>query len=151
EPVFESVDSLRIGDAVFHPWQEAEERHVKLSVALGETTSGCQTRTIAFPGRRWLEPLPERDGRIAGVLVREQEAIAGAIEMTGVRVADGLYRLNVRVVNQTQPNETDNGSRDAALLRSLVSAHTILTVRCGAFVSLLDPPVSWRDAAAECR
>src|SRR5207248_1108733 len=42
-------------------------------------------------------------------------------------------------------------SRDNALLRSLISTHTILGVHQGEFVSLLDPPDQWRDAAAGCR
>src|SRR5262249_45077554 len=41
--------------------------------------------------------------------------------------------------------------RDGALLRSLVSTHAILGVRFGEFVSLLDPPEPWREAAAACR
>ena len=41
--------------------------------------------------------------------------------------------------------------RDEGLLRSLVSTHTILGLRAGEFVSLLDPPDPWRDLAAGCR
>jgi hypothetical protein len=37
------------------------------------------------------------------------------------------------------------------LLCSLVSTHTILGVREGEFVSFLDPPECWREAAAACR
>jgi hypothetical protein len=37
------------------------------------------------------------------------------------------------------------------LLRSLVSTHTILGVRAGEFISLLDPPEVCREAAAACR
>jgi hypothetical protein len=37
------------------------------------------------------------------------------------------------------------------LLRALVSTHTILGVGDGAFVSLLDPPAPWAEAAAACR
>jgi hydrogenase maturation protease len=37
------------------------------------------------------------------------------------------------------------------LLHTLVSAHTILGVQDGAFVSLLDPPECWRDYATDCR
>ncbi len=36
-------------------------------------------------------------------------------------------------------------------MRSLISAHTILGVRNGEFVSLLDPPEERREAAAACR
>jgi hydrogenase maturation protease len=40
--------------------------------------------------------------------------------------------------------------RDERLLHSLVSAHTILTVEGGEFVSLLDPPEALRTEAAAC-
>ena len=36
-------------------------------------------------------------------------------------------------------------------MRSLVSAHLLLGVREGEFVSLLDPPESLRDVASKCR
>ena len=36
-------------------------------------------------------------------------------------------------------------------MRSLVSAHTVLEVHDGEFVSLLEPPEAYRDAAAACR
>jgi len=36
-------------------------------------------------------------------------------------------------------------------LRALVSAHTILGVRGGEFVSLFDPPQRWREHAGSCR
>ncbi|MGI8912865.1 MAG: hypothetical protein ACR2JY_03565 [Chloroflexota bacterium] len=41
-------------------------------------------------------------------------------------------------------------SRDFALLQAFVSAHVILGLRAGAFVSLLDPPERYVQAAAEC-
>ena len=37
------------------------------------------------------------------------------------------------------------------MLRTLVSTHTILSVRGGRFVSLLDPPEDWRSLAAGCK
>jgi hydrogenase maturation protease len=36
-------------------------------------------------------------------------------------------------------------------LRALASTHTILEVQDGEFVSLLDPPACWREAATACR
>jgi hydrogenase maturation protease len=42
-------------------------------------------------------------------------------------------------------------SRDEALMRSLVSTHTILGVSEGEFVSLFDPPEAWRTVAASCQ
>jgi hypothetical protein len=37
------------------------------------------------------------------------------------------------------------------LMRSMISTHTILTIRGGEFVSLIDPPEEFSEAAAECR
>jgi hydrogenase maturation protease len=44
-----------------------------------------------------------------------------------------------------------NLDRDEAMLRTLASSHAILGVRGGEFVSLLDPPEGFREAAAACR
>ena len=45
---------------------------------------------------------------------------------------------------------TELPGRDGALMQSLLSAHTILRVDGGEFVSLLDPPPALREAAAGC-
>jgi hydrogenase maturation protease len=42
-------------------------------------------------------------------------------------------------------------SRDAALMRSLVSAHILLGVVDGQFVSLLEPPEDLKGVAASCQ
>ena len=44
-----------------------------------------------------------------------------------------------------------DGDLDQALLRSLLSAHTILGVQQGEFLSLLDPPAAYADLASICR
>jgi len=104
---------------------------------------------FTFPGRRWREPIRAEDGTISGVLAREQHVIAGEVEVSTAAVGDGLFRLTVAVRNLT-PLEVP-ASRDDALLRSLVSAHTLLGASAGEFVSLTDPPDDCRDAAAGCR
>ena len=42
-------------------------------------------------------------------------------------------------------------SREEALARSLVSAHTILELHGGEFVSLVDPPEAYREFAQACQ
>jgi hypothetical protein len=152
EPEFRSVPMLRIGEQTFHSWQEAEEREASLDeVTVGTLLNRPRFVPFSFPGGRRLEPVRDQSGKIAGVLVREQQAIEGGIEVRAAEVEEGLYRLTLRVVNRTQMVASGTLSRDAALLRSLVSTHAILGVREGAFVSLLDPPDRWREAAAACR
>jgi hypothetical protein len=65
-------------------------------------------------------------------------------------VRDNVLKLVIEITNTT-PLATDASDRDAALLRALLSAHTILTVRGAEFISLLDPPEDLREAAGKCR
>jgi hydrogenase maturation protease len=152
EPPFRPVETLRVGEKLFHTWQEAEEREVGLGeAALGELSARPQVRPFAFEGGRRSEPLRGTGGEVVGVLVREQRGVEGVVERSAVEVGEGLYRLTLRVVNRTPWEGAGRGSRDEALLRSLVSTHAVLGLRGGEFVSLLDPPGRWRDAAAACR
>jgi len=54
-------------------------------------------------------------------------------------------------VENTTPLQSDVIERDAILLRSLLSAHIILSVSSGEFVSLLDPSDEFSDAVKMCR
>ena len=108
----------------------------------------------------------ERDVRItdrllSGLLVRPrrtdfcfpagQNSIQGSVELTGVRLEEGLFHIAVDVRNCTPVNHAEELSRDEVLPHSLAATHTILTAREGEFVSLLDPPDCFREAAARCR
>jgi tRNA A37 threonylcarbamoyladenosine synthetase subunit TsaC/SUA5/YrdC len=62
-----------------------------------------------------------------------------------------LFKITVRMLNRTTTGDARMMSRDAALMQSLVSTHTILDVRGGDFVSLLDPPEQFREAVTTCR
>jgi hypothetical protein len=152
EPPFRPVEALRVGDQLFHAWQEAEKREVDLGeLSLGEALARPQHRDFAFPGRRWLEPVRAPSGEVAGVLVRQQQPIEGGVDVQSAQVAEGLFRVTLRVRNTTALEGAGQATRDDALLRALVSTHTVLGVRGGEFVSLLDPPEGWREAAAGCR
>jgi hydrogenase maturation protease len=148
----QSIESLRIGDKLYHCWQEAEKREVALdAMTLRKLAADARCISFAFPGGRRSETLRGTDGEIAGALVREQQTIEGEIELSAVEVAENLYRLTLRVRNRTPLADAACGSREEALLRSLASTHAILGVRQGEFVSLIDPPDEYREAAAACR
>jgi hydrogenase maturation protease len=151
-PPFRPAETLRVGDRLYQTWQEAEEREVDLSeVTLGELSAQPRSVSFSFPGGRRSEPVRNEAGEIVGALVREQEAVEGTVEAAAALVAEGLFRVTLRVVNRTPLEKAERRSRDEALLRSLVSAHTILAVRHGEFVSLLGPPDRWRAEAAACQ
>jgi hypothetical protein len=67
------------------------------------------------------------------------DGVRGEVDAALSPVQPGLERLTVKIRNcTTGPGE-------------MLSVHTILTVRGGEFISLMDPPVEYATAAAECR
>jgi hydrogenase maturation protease len=173
EPAFRTVAALQVGEKLFQTWQEAVEREIGImDVRLSELVGQTRRQAFSFPASRELELLREPDGTAVGVLVREQQALEGLIELTAEAIDRHVFKATVRILNLTplpeaaEPAATESaataaldsdprlataGSRDAALLRSFASTHTILGVRQGEFVSLLDPPDELSAAAAGCR
>ena len=160
EPAFDPVESLQIGDKRYQTWQEATEREVTADVPnLDDLVARpCQV-SFAFPFHRMSEPLRGPDGRVVGMLVREQQPIEGRVEVSAEQTDDGLFRLTVRVMNSTALEDADHASRDDALMRSLASTHVVLghlgergdvRGRGGEFISLMDPPEPYRAAAEAC-
>ncbi len=82
--------------------------------------------------------------------------LEGAVEIESAPVEvenAGLFRLTVRISNTAPAGaETQPATRSPAppLGPHMLSAHTLLGVLDGAFVSLLDPPEEYRAAAAAC-
>jgi hypothetical protein len=154
EPDFETVAALEVGGHVYQTWQEAVEREVSLpGINLDELAAqGRRQQVFTFDAKREIEFLNEPDGATVGVIVRDRQAIEGSIEVRTERAGEHLFKVNVRILNLTPLEDAGLKSRDEALLRSLVSTHTILGVREGGrFVSLLEPPEEFREIAASCR
>jgi hydrogenase maturation protease len=151
-PAFQYVEALEVAGKTYHAWQEAEECRVEMrDVFVQDILSQTRRQGFTFTGRRWLEPLCGPDGHVEGVLERRQEAINGEIEVKATEVDEGFFKVTLRTVNLTTLDDSAHTSRDDALLRTLVSAHAILAISQGQFVSLLDPPEQWRNAAAGCK
>jgi hypothetical protein len=104
-----------------------------------------------FPSGREFEPLRNESGLIAGVIVREWETLSGSVEIDSKQCLDGVIKVTVRIHNLTAYEPSLHQSRADALMYSLVSAHTLLTLDNGQFVSMLDPPESLRNLVDECR
>jgi hypothetical protein len=73
---------------------------------------------------------------------------AGALVEIEANLIDRIYKLRVTVSNAGSYN---GSTRDEALQHSLISAHSILAIDGGEFVSLLDPPDELRDRAGACK
>jgi hypothetical protein len=73
------------------------------------------------------------------------DGLCGDVRVTRQTVQPGLERVGIEITNRTPPDINKDFN-----LQSLVSTHTLL-VTDGAFLSLLNPPDHYRDAAARCR
>ncbi|MEW5979388.1 MAG: hypothetical protein AB1898_26635 [Acidobacteriota bacterium] len=145
------VEALEIGGQIFQTWQEAVDRVVQIpSSDLLRLTANPLQISFSFPYGRETTPLRDPQGRVAGIIVRRQELVEGLVEVAAQQVTERLFRITVRILNLT--SQDDRGQcRDDSLRRSLVSTHTILRIQQGQFVSLLDPPDPFRQAADACR
>jgi hypothetical protein len=113
-------------------WQTGIEREV---VASNAEPSKCFT----FPAWQKID-----DG-----VVQRQEPLNGMVEILCEAIGAGLHRLTLRVTNFTDLT-APNLSRDEASLRALISAHAILHLEDGDFVSLTGPPEQFRQAVEQC-
>lgn len=156
---FRIVQALTVGDKVFYTWQEAVERTVNLTdLVLEDLVVQPHLRNFNFPSSHVVEPLRHPNGQIIGVIIRLQQAIAGAIEVRAEPVRerathawrDQVFKVTIKIMNLTPFQEVEQPIRDAALMRSFASTHAILSVLDGEFVSLLDPPAPYRAVAMAC-
>jgi hypothetical protein len=146
---FHPVRTLQVDGDEFIAWEEGIDREVDLQAAVAELLAGELAVPFRLDGGQELEPLPGRDGRLAGRLVRRRWPLAGVVRLAAERVDDpyGLVRLRVRVENESDWS-APRPRREEALRHALVATHTLLAAPGAAFVSLLDPP-EWAKAAAE--
>lgn len=145
-------------DLMAAAWQEAIECEVCVPVRKLEALSAELLEwKFTFPANEETEVLRDADGRLVRAIDRKQESVQGAVEIKAESVAEGIFKVKVLVKNLTPfdgvPSEKMDGqiSRNSALMRSLVSAHTLLGVVDGQFVSLLEPPDDMKELATGCR
>jgi hypothetical protein len=122
-------------------WQEAKEQTFEIpetklqSILSGETRFPFQFRS------NW---------KLEGANVFRQEGIEGALQIHAEKLQDQIYKITLCILNETQTQTVEVHDRDEALMRSLVSTHSIITIQNGAFLSLLDPPAEFQPFAKSC-
>ncbi|MDP9870133.1 MULTISPECIES: hypothetical protein [Streptosporangium] len=146
------VEELTSGGRTYLTFEEATEREVEAVLPVAALLGAERTVEVRLPGDRSAElilaPSGEREGRVVSEHLPLQAVLrAGAERVPGPY---GLIRLRVRVENTSGWTGPD-ATREQALRRSLISAHLLVGVTGGAFVSLLDPPEWARPAAEDCR
>jgi hypothetical protein len=168
EGALHHVEVLRVGERVYRPWEEAVERVVIVGgsdgerpVRMGDLIERSRRAELDVPEGSAHEPLIDPAGGLVGALIRAWRSLRGAVEIAPEPLGQGsegafraapVYRLTVRIVNTTPWPERagDEWTRAAVLRQTFVSTHTILRVQGGEFVSLLEPPPEYQEAAGRC-
>jgi hypothetical protein len=140
------VQSLDVYGSVIESCETGVERLVDAEMQVANGRSSADD--FSFPAETGSEPI-DYTGEVLGEIEESQEEVAGTVKMSCARIGPDVFKLAIDVANQsTLPPE--GTSRDHALSCSLVSAHLILTVERGEFVSVLDPPDELQDAVRGC-
>jgi hydrogenase maturation protease len=143
----EPAASVIVDGELVEPWDEGVERSVEFDVLPSDELE--QFFQFSFDGLNESESLRDVNGEIAAELARSQDELQGTILTSWKQLRDGVMKLSIDVDNSTvlPAYATD---RDSVLLSSFLSAHTILAVDGGEFVSLLEPPEEFREEAKAC-
>jgi hypothetical protein len=111
-------------------WDEAVERTSEhAALRIGDLITSSLSRTLSLDGNQNLQI----------------ELSIGA-EM----LQDGVCKLRLELQNASPLPSGAGAKRDEALPLSFVSAHVLLGISGGEFVSLLDPEPAYREAVAAC-
>ena len=143
----EPAASLVIDGRLLETRDEAMERSVQFDL---EYSGAFQQQfDFRFDSMDETESLHNRDGRSVGEIRRSQDEVHGTINVCSQTLQESLLKLSLDVRNTTVLPGYAN-DRDSALLASLLSAHTMLTVSGGEFISLLEPPDELRSEVKAC-
>jgi hypothetical protein len=147
EPKFQNVPQLEVGGKMFQSWTEAVER--KVSVVL-ENLSQPIAVPFCFPAKRDIQPILNGDGKVAGIISRQQEYLEGRIEITVEFLKETTFKIIVRVLNLSPVEPSDLGNSENVLQRTFTSTHVIFETQNAEFISLLEPPEEFKVLAENC-
>ncbi len=148
---FVPVAALTVAGKQHVTFDESLERDVALSYR--PSSRQPASAEFQFDGGLASEELRDASGTLAGRIVRESWPLSGAliasaecVSATPTSEGDGLFSLRVRVENDSAIVPATE--RGVVLRTAFVSAHTLLGMTGGAFLSPIDPPESALAATA---
>ena len=143
-------DRLEVDDVPYTAWDEGVPRQVDATVALDALADGPRTVDVALPATTTQEAVHDRTGALRAHVVRRSEALTGRVVLATEPIPGpyGALRLRLDVINDS---EVDPGTpRTEALRTAWISAHTVLGLDRGAFLSSADPPQWAAPAVGAC-
>ncbi|HEY5005266.1 MAG TPA: hypothetical protein VII61_19055 [Ktedonobacteraceae bacterium] len=137
------------GSMAYEPFEEGIEREVSIvDCSLRDLIVSPRTIEIAFPGQRLVEDAADA---ASATIVREQLPVSGVIVVSAETAGKDLCKLRVQIENRTPETSALSIRHNEVLLQSFVSTHTILQVRQGTFISLLEPPDALQVSVQSCQ
>jgi hypothetical protein len=136
----------------FETWQEATERDIVVEARrLDELVNASVSQVIDLPPSETKESICDADGQHTQVMMRTQEPVLARVALSTSRINEDLYKITFEVANEGSVAAPGTTSRDCAVMRSLLSAHSILSVEGGEFVSLLETSEELKEFTAQCK
>jgi hydrogenase maturation protease len=149
---FVPASSIQIDGRTYDSWQEASECEMRLpAFRFAELEAGPVHQRFIHPPTNAVESIRDASGAVAGAIVRTQEPFECSVQASLEQPQVGVFRIKVRISNDTPLTAWPPANREAVLGRSLLSAHTVLQLTNAEFVSLLEPPPEFQEAAVACR
>ncbi len=145
------VDALDLSGTSVTAWDEAVEHEVVVRAALVDLLAAPLVQRLDAPEADESEPVRGSSGETVGHLVRRREHLQATLTI-GATSLPGPWRakrLRVRVTNGSRLADATS-AREAALPMALVAVHTIVSIRGGVFISMLEPPEWARTAVDDC-
>jgi hypothetical protein len=134
--------ALRISDLIVSPVSFG----IEIETA-GPSTTLRSGRDDKFIAKEELSSRPERSV-VEGPAV--QQSLQLELSIGAEMLQDGVCKLRLELQNTSPLPSGAGAKRDEALPLSFVSAHLLLGISGGEFVSLLDPDPAYREAVAAC-
>jgi hypothetical protein len=136
---------IRKRDTASKEWDEGVERSCNLQdIPLDDLVDQPLVHEFSFHDTDTVTTCRSGDTlyprALSGQLIVKAEKLPGG----------GLHKLSLQLLNTTPMKSAADCARNEAMLLAFVSAHAMLGIAAGEFISMLDTPPEFREAAAAC-
>ncbi len=151
ESMAQLVASMSVNGTLYQTWQEAIEHEVFQSPpSLPDLVSNPFRTEFAFDTESKVESLIE-GGNCVGAIRRSRSTIAGELETSCEPIGPQIFKVTVDLKNTSDSRNESTVSADEGMAKVLASAHMILSLKGGEFLSAIDPPQNHAEIASTCQ
>jgi hypothetical protein len=142
----EPVESLLVDGLLYESWEESLERTVETVLLLEEAIAAPKNLPFVYASSTNEEMLYS-GGACVGRIRRVQQHIGGSLSISVQPLESHLFKLTLETINaspliqESEPN---------LHLKAFLSAHSIMRLERGEFVSVLDPPEHLCEHVSAC-